>query len=99
MDTPGIVEPYVSGRSRASLLAVFLVVNIVVQLVAVILTFMHIDLLYRFMSYGIVGSLTPAARAEQQASQGRETLSRVVQLAAFVVAAVMFLLWLYRAYQ
>jgi Domain of unknown function (DUF4328) len=99
MNTPGIIEPYVSSRPRANLLTVFLALNIIVQLVAIVSTFMHIDLLYRFMSYGIVEALTPAARAEQQASEGRETMTRIMQLAAFTASAVMFLIWLRRAYQ
>ena len=99
MSKSSVTESYVSSRPRADLLAVFLAVNIVVQLVAVVSTFMHIDLLYRFMSYGIVEALTPAARAEQQAGEGREILARVIQFAAFAASAVMFLIWLHRAYQ
>ena len=87
-------EPYESSRPPARLVMAFLVVNIVVQVVAIGLTFMHIDLLYKIME-----ETTTVSRAQQQAGEARQTVMRIVQLAAFTVAAIAFLIWLHRAYK
>jgi magnesium-transporting ATPase (P-type) len=72
----------------------FLAVNIVVQLAAIVSTFMHIDLLYKIME-----ETRGVARAQRQAGEGREAVMRIVQLAAFIASAVAFLIWLHRAYK
>lgn len=94
MSNRSVEEPYVSSRPLAKLVMAFLVVNIVVQLVAIGLTFMHIDLLYKIME-----ETTAVARAQRLAGEGREAMMRIVQLAAFMVSAVAFLIWLHRAYK
>ncbi|HKP14042.1 MAG TPA: DUF4328 domain-containing protein [Blastocatellia bacterium] len=99
MSGDGVVGPYAPSRPRANLLMAFLAVNVVVQAAAIASAFMHIDLLYKLMSYGIIEQLSPAARAQQHASEARETLMRVIQLAAFAASAVVFLFWLHRAYK
>jgi Domain of unknown function (DUF4328) len=94
MNSRSVVESYVSSRRLANLVMAFLVVNIVVQLVAIGLAFMHIDLLYKIME-----EITTVSRAQQQAGEARQTVMRIVQLVAFTVAAVAFLIWLHRAYK
>jgi hypothetical protein len=94
MSSRSLVEPYVSSRQLANLVMAFLAVNIVVQLVAIVSTFIHIDLLYKIME-----ETTAVARAQRQAGEGREAMMRIVQLAAFIVSAVAFFLWLHPAYK
>ena len=94
MSDHSVGEPYVSSRRLANLLMAVLAVNIVLQLVAIGLTFMHIDLLYKIME-----ETTAVARAQQQAGEARAAVMRIMQLATFAVAAVAFLIWLYRAYK
>ncbi|MEN3335011.1 MAG: hypothetical protein V7641_4376 [Blastocatellia bacterium] len=94
MSSRSVVEPYVSSRRLANLLMVILAVNIVVQLVAIGLTFMHIDLLYKIME-----ETTAVARAQRQTGEAREAVMRIVQLATFIIAVVAFLFWLHRAYK
>ncbi|MFL6216048.1 MAG: DUF4328 domain-containing protein [Blastocatellia bacterium] len=99
MSNHSVVEPYVSTRPRVNLLMIVLAINVIVQAVAVVSAFLHIDLLYQFMAYGIIEQLTPAVRAQQQASEARESLVRLVQLVAFAAATIVFLFWLHRAYK
>ena len=99
MSNHSVVEPYVSTRPRVNLLMIVLAANVIVQAVAVVSAFLHIDLLYQFMAYGIIEQLTPAVRAQQQASEARETLVRLAQLVAFAASAIVFLFWLHRAYK
>lgn len=99
MSSPSLAEPYLSSRPRARLVMALLAVNIIVQVIAIALTFMHIDLLYKLIPYGIIQEMTPAVRAQRQASEGRENLMRIIQLAAFAVSVIAFLFWLHRAYK
>jgi Domain of unknown function (DUF4328) len=94
MSSRNMVEPYMSSRRLANLLMAVLAVNIVVQLVAIGLTFTHIDLLYKIME-----ETTAVARAQRQAGETREAVMRIVQLIAFTLSAGTFLIWLYRAYK
>jgi hypothetical protein len=98
MNSDMVVESYVSTRPRVKLLMAVLAVNIIVQVVAVASAFMHLNLLYQFMSLGIIEQLAPAVRAQQQASEAREMMVRIIQLVAFAGAAIVFLFWLHRAY-
>jgi hypothetical protein len=94
MSSHSVVEPYRSSRRLANLVMVLIAVNIVVQLVVIVSTFTHIDLLYKIME-----ETAAVTRAQRQAGEAREVVIRIVQLAAFTVSAVMFLIWLRRAYQ
>lgn len=94
MSSRKIVEAYVSSRRLANLLMAVLAVNIVMQLAAIGLTFTHIDLLYKIME-----ETTAVARAQRQAGEAREAVMRIVQLIAFTLSAVTFLIWLHRAYK
>jgi hypothetical protein len=98
MSSQSVVEPYASTRPHMKLLMIVLAVNVFVQVVAVVSAFMHIDLLYKLMSYGIIEQLSPAVRAQQQASEARETLVRIAQVVAFAGSGIVFVFWLHRAY-
>lgn len=92
-------EMYESSRPRVTLLMIVLIVNILVQAVAVVSAFLHLNMLYQFMAYGIIEQLSPAVRLQQQSSDARESLVRLIQFAAFAASAIVFLFWLHRAYK
>src|SRR5689334_20958656 len=86
MSSQSVVEPYASARPHVKLLMIVFAVNVVVQVVAVASAFMHIDLLYKLMSYGIIEQLSPPLRAQQQASDVRESMVRIAQAVAFAAS-------------
>jgi hypothetical protein len=98
MSSQSLVERYVSTRPHVKLLMIVLAVNVIVQVVAAVSALMHIDLLYKLMSYGILEQLSPIVRAQQQASEARESIVRIAQGLGLASSGVVFLFWLHRAY-
>jgi hypothetical protein len=94
MSQLGLLEPYESSRKLANLVIALLIVHIALQLLAAGSTFMHIDLLYKIME-----EMTAVARAQQLAGERREAIIRIIQLVVFTVSAIVFLIWLRRAYK
>ena len=93
MSSNAYPRAYVSARIRGYIAVAALVLNILVQVLAMASIFFHIDLLYRLAENGGVTQL------QMQASAIREGLVRILQLMVFGVTAVAFFIWLYRAYK
>jgi len=86
--------PFASGHSRAQWVTWLLVVAIVLNLIAIVSVSYQIDLLSKAMS-----GQTITAAAEAAANDSRQQLIGVLQVLVLLVTAMLFLIWLHRAYR
>ena len=85
------VNPYRSPSARARLSMIFLVLNGIATIAAIVSTIMQIDLLQRIDS----GIFVP--NSDMLANDNRQLLIAQIGLGSLALAAVTFLIWLYRA--
>jgi len=94
MSQHGFLEPYESSRPRAYVAMSLFAVNILMHLIAVVSVFMQIDLLYKVME-----ETTQVTREQVLANDAREALVHYLVFASYIVTAIGFLIWVYRAYK
>ncbi|HXG64467.1 MAG TPA: DUF4328 domain-containing protein [Blastocatellia bacterium] len=87
------IMPFASGHSRAQLAIIFLAAGILLDGIAVVWGFFEIALLSRAMAGQTV------AEAEAAASDSQGLFIALLQMVVYVVTAVLFLIWIYRAHQ
>lgn len=88
-----LMTPFVSGHTRAQWVAFLLIAGIVLDLIAVGSVAAQIELLSRAMAGQII------TQAEAAANDSRQQILAVLQGGVWFITAVLFLMWLHRAYR
>ena len=93
MSNAASAPPFRPARARTLLVALFLIANVVLSLIAIASDYLQIQIISDLMS----GQEITLADAE--ANDSRQQMIGIAQLALFVVTAFFFLLWIHRAHK
>src|SRR5215210_5701217 len=86
-------RPFVSGHSRARLVVIFLALNIAFDLVSAASLLLQAQLLLKVQEGDTV------TQAEALSNDSRQQLISWLQMGVYVVTAILFLMWIHRAYR
>jgi hypothetical protein len=90
---PRKLPPFASGHSRAQWVSISLILIVALDIVAVISDYMQVQLVERAISGQAI------TMAEALANDSRQANIGTGQLVLFIITAILFLMWIYRAHR